>query len=91
MLQVRHECLSFVVIGATGNLAQVKLLPAIFNLHAQGFLPPRTQIVCSATSPLTDAEFKDKLRRSINDTWKPIKMNSALEQYMAGVVCTVQS
>jgi hypothetical protein len=35
-IQVRHECLTFAVLGATGNLAQNKLLPSLFNLYAAG-------------------------------------------------------
>jgi glucose-6-phosphate 1-dehydrogenase len=43
-LKVRNETLSIVVFGATGNLSLKKLLPALFNLHSQSFLPARTKI-----------------------------------------------
>ena len=56
-VKVRRECLSFVVLGATGNLAQKKLLPSLFNLYANGHLPPRTLIVCAGRPAHSDAEF----------------------------------
>ena len=56
-VRVRRECLTFVVLGATGNLAQKKLLPSLFNLYANGHLPPRTLIVCAGRPAHSDAEF----------------------------------
>ena len=41
-VQARRECLSFVVLGANGNLAQRKLLPSLFNLFCNNHLPPKT-------------------------------------------------
>lgn len=70
-IQVRHECLTFVVLGATGNLARVKLLPSLFNLYAAGHLPPRTLIVAAGRTDHTDRSFGDILSRSILDSWKP--------------------
>jgi glucose-6-phosphate 1-dehydrogenase len=41
---------SLIIFGATGNLAQVKLLPALFQLDAKGMLPDSLRIVCSGRS-----------------------------------------
>lgn len=70
-VQVRHECLAFVVLGATGNLARKKLLPALFNLYAAGHLPPRAIVVCSGRTDHSDRSFGDLLAASIADAWKP--------------------
>ena len=72
-IQVRHECLTFVVLGATGSLARNKLLPSIFNLYAAGHLPPRTLIVAAGRAEHTDRSFGDVLSRCIADSWKPPK------------------
>ena len=44
-LQARHECLTLIVLGATGNLAQRKLFPSLFNLFAAG----RTALTAART------------------------------------------
>jgi glucose-6-phosphate 1-dehydrogenase len=49
---------TLVVFGATGDLAQRKLLPALYNLAQDGALPKRFAIVGSARTPLTDDEFR---------------------------------
>ena len=37
---------TFVIFGATGNLARIKLLPALFHLEEAGRLPEEARIVC---------------------------------------------
>ncbi|RMG35806.1 MAG: glucose-6-phosphate dehydrogenase, partial [Gammaproteobacteria bacterium] len=38
---------TLIIFGATGNLAQVKLFPALYRLEAAGALPPRLRILCN--------------------------------------------
>ena len=47
-----------VIVGATGDLARRKLLPALYNLHRRGLLPARGAIIGYARGELTDAEFR---------------------------------
>jgi glucose-6-phosphate 1-dehydrogenase len=47
-----------VVFGATGDLSQRKLLPALFHRDLQGQIPPGARIIGSSRRPMTDAEFK---------------------------------
>ncbi len=72
-LQVRHEGLSVVILGATGDLASKKLFPSLFNLHSAGFLPTRTKIFDSwrRRKSKTEIEFKTELTEHINRVWKP--------------------
>jgi glucose-6-phosphate 1-dehydrogenase len=49
---------TFVVFGATGDLAQRKLLPALYNLACDGALPQRFALVASSRSQLTDEQFR---------------------------------
>lgn len=47
-----------VVVGASGDLARRKIFPALFALHARGFLPRDCRFVGYARTPLDDAAFR---------------------------------
>ncbi len=47
-----------VIVGATGDLAKRKLLPALWNLHLGGLLPERGKIVGYARGASSDEEFR---------------------------------
>lgn len=53
--------LACVIIGASGDLAARKLMPAFFALYARGLLPPETRFYGFARSALTDADFRQRL------------------------------
>ena len=44
------EPCTLIIFGATGNLAQLKLLPALYHLEVAGLLPAGLRIVCSGRS-----------------------------------------
>jgi glucose-6-phosphate 1-dehydrogenase len=48
----------FVVLGATGDLMQRKLLPALFRLSARGELPAGSVVLGVARRPMDDAAFR---------------------------------
>jgi len=48
----------FTIFGATGDLAQRKLLPAIYNLAKRGLLPPRFGVVGYARTEMGDEGFR---------------------------------
>ncbi len=52
------ENLDIVIVGATGNLAKLKLLPALYDLESEGLLPRRGSIVGLARSSLSDEAFR---------------------------------
>jgi glucose-6-phosphate 1-dehydrogenase len=47
-----------VVLGATGDLAGRKLMPALFNLARAGHLPARYAVLGYARRPKSDAEYR---------------------------------
>ena len=49
---------NLVIFGATGDLSQRKLLPAIYNLAHDGALPERFNLVGVSRSQMSDAEFR---------------------------------
>ena len=70
---------SVVIFGATGDLTHRKLIPALYNLAADGDLPPGLSVVGFARRDKTDEVFRTELeeaarkfsRQTINDDlWK---------------------
>lgn len=69
------DSLTFVIFGASGDLTQRKLVPALFNLYGKKRLPDRFNIVGFSRSPYTDETFRDHLREGIKGD-KPIDARS---------------
>ncbi|MCI4372400.1 MAG: glucose-6-phosphate dehydrogenase [Thermoplasmata archaeon] len=55
----------FVVFGATGDLMQRKLLPALYRLHSQGRFPLGSVIVGVARHPMDDGAFREMCATSL--------------------------
>ena len=60
-----RAALSVVVVGASGDLAKKKIFPALFALYYEGLLPPRFQVFGYARSGMTDAEFRERVGRTL--------------------------
>ena len=54
-----------VIFGASGDLTQRKLIPALFNLHRNGFLPNEFAVVGVSGSSLNDDSFRERAAASI--------------------------
>jgi glucose-6-phosphate 1-dehydrogenase len=73
------EPCSLVIFGATGDLNHRKLIPALYNLAADGNLPPSISVVGFARREKTDEQFRTELetaarkfsRQKINDELWP--------------------
>ena len=50
-----------VIFGATGDLTHRKLVPALYNIAADGELPPAVAVVGFARRPKTDEEFRTEM------------------------------
>jgi glucose-6-phosphate 1-dehydrogenase len=53
-----------VIFGASGDLANRKLLPALFHLFHEGMLPESFAVVGYSRSPLSDEEFRERARQA---------------------------
>jgi glucose-6-phosphate 1-dehydrogenase len=53
------ENITIVIVGATGDLAQRKLVPALFNLRCKGRLAEGTRILGFALPPYSDDQFRE--------------------------------
>jgi glucose-6-phosphate 1-dehydrogenase len=61
----RDPCI-FVIFGASGDLTGRKLVPALYNLWCQEFLPPGFAVVGVAISPMNDQEFRALMRERVS-------------------------
>lgn len=58
---------SIVIFGASGDLTNRKLVPALLNLYCKGRLPEHVRIVGSARRPYSHEEFRATLEQSARD------------------------
>jgi glucose-6-phosphate 1-dehydrogenase len=70
---------SIVIFGATGDLTHRKLIPALYNLAADGELPPAVTVVAVARRDKKDDGFRGELEEAVrkfsrqnvrDDIWK---------------------
>jgi len=62
--RIPQPCI-LVIFGATGDLAQRKILPAIYNLRRAGLLPPESAILGFARRDLSDGDYRELARKAI--------------------------
>ena len=53
-----------VIFGATGDLTHRKLVPALYNIAADGEMPPAVAVVGFARRPKTDEEFRQEMEEA---------------------------
>ena len=58
---------AIVIFGASGDLTQRKLVPALHTLSCGGLLHQATRVVGVARSPLSDEAFRDRLYEGVNE------------------------
>ena len=64
-LPVRPTTLT--IFGATGDLSKRKLLPALYNLAHEGALPERFNLIGSSRGEMSDDDFRQVARESIEE------------------------
>ncbi|MDP9120780.1 MAG: glucose-6-phosphate dehydrogenase [Acidobacteriota bacterium] len=55
-----------VIFGASGDLAKRKLIPALYNLGAGGFLPQQFAVVGISRSEMSDEDFRRKMSQDLH-------------------------
>lgn len=65
------EPVSVVVIGASGDLARKKIVPALFALYSQGFLPDSFRLFGFARSNFSHDEFRSALAQNLTCRYVP--------------------
>jgi glucose-6-phosphate 1-dehydrogenase len=56
---------TIVIFGASGDLTQRKLVPALFHLWLDGLLPPDFALVGFARRPKSDGQFRQELQAAV--------------------------
>ena len=56
----------FVIFGAAGDLTMRKLMPALYNLYLDGWLPERFEVLGTGHGAMTDDEFRKHLQKGVN-------------------------
>src|SRR5260370_8176883 len=70
------EPCSLVIFGATGDLTHRKLIPALYNLAADGDLPPGMNVIGFARRDKTDEVFRQELQEAAKKfSRRPIDQN----------------
>jgi glucose-6-phosphate 1-dehydrogenase len=54
-----------VIFGASGDLTERKLIPALYDLFIQGLVPPEFGILGVGRSAMTDESFREKMEGSL--------------------------
>src|SRR6202035_5110361 len=75
MRAVPQPC-SVVIFGATGDLTHRKLVPALYNLAADGELPPAVAVIGFARREKSDDEF----RRELEDSTRKFSRQSVRDE-----------
>jgi glucose-6-phosphate 1-dehydrogenase len=67
---------ALVIFGASGDLAQRKLIPAIYEMAREKLLPDQFTLVGFARSPMTDEEYRKDCREAVQKfaRTKPVDM-----------------
>lgn len=68
-LRIRQtpEPCTAVIFGATGDLTQRKLIPALFALSMEQFLPPTFQVLGVSRREMTDEQFRADMTKAIKE------------------------
>ncbi|MBX7145017.1 MAG: glucose-6-phosphate dehydrogenase [Oligoflexia bacterium] len=86
---IRPPGTAIVIFGATGDLTHRKLIPALYNLAYDDYMPSNFVVVGAARTPLSDEDFRKNLfesvkkhsRRTINDElWQRFSQNIYYQQ-----------
>ena len=59
------DSLIFVLFGASGDLANRKIIPALYSLKIQNLLPSKFEVVGVSRSEMSDTDFRGKLNKGI--------------------------
>ncbi|HEY8512376.1 MAG TPA: glucose-6-phosphate dehydrogenase [Cyclobacteriaceae bacterium] len=56
----------FFIFGGTGDLTSRKIIPALYNLYLDGWMPPRFAIIGLGRTQLNHDQYRDQLAQGVN-------------------------
>ncbi|MGH7896784.1 MAG: glucose-6-phosphate dehydrogenase [Candidatus Binatia bacterium] len=64
------EPFTIVIFGASGDLAKRKLIPALYHLREDGYLPERYAVVGFSRTPMTHEAYRGEMLKAL---WEQVK------------------
>ena len=77
---------TLVIFGASGNLAQVKLLPALFNLDRAGLLHPALRLICNGRKPFEPQDWNTYVAKTLHERLDKTPADEELARFLARMV-----
>lgn len=74
-----------VIFGASGDLAKLKLFPAIYSLAENQILPENFHIVGYARSPISQEQFKKDFQKSVQEAHGKNVSNAIIKKVLSRV------
>ncbi|MGC5628332.1 glucose-6-phosphate dehydrogenase [Georgenia sp. Z1344] len=65
---VAPKAVIITLFGASGDLAHRMVLPAIAEIRVRGLMPEQWAVIASAREPLTDEQFRERVRESLAES-----------------------
>src|SRR5215212_9474679 len=89
-LRRKPESCAVVIFGASGDLTQRKLMPALYALAVRRLLPERFAIVGAARSDETDDEFRERMKDAVQKYARDEFRQDVWDELAAGMrYCTL--
>ncbi len=80
--ETKRDPVGLVIFGASGDLTQRKLLPALFSLFDKGLLVKNSYIIGVARTQMTDEAFRQRVRESLKGHSKEAE-SSNLDEFVS--------
>lgn len=65
--KIKNSGLILVIFGASGDLTERKLIPALYDLKSQGLLPEQFAVLGASRSKMSDDDFRNKMKSSVHE------------------------
>lgn len=74
---------TLIILGATGDLTKRKLIPSLFSLYQQGFLPPDFKIIAFARRPKDDDIFRNDMAEALETYHGDIDDKEEMQRFLS--------
>ncbi|MFN2568778.1 MAG: glucose-6-phosphate dehydrogenase [Candidatus Dormibacteria bacterium] len=76
---------AMVIFGASGDLTRRKLVPALYALSSDGFLPPGFTVIGAARTAMSNEEFRSAMRRAVEDHGRVVVDDAVWRAFAEGL------
>ncbi len=84
------DAFDFIIFGGTGDLAERKLLPALYQRQMAGQFTDPTRIIGASRSALSDDEYREFARKAIREHVKAAEIDAGQLETFVGRLSYVQ-